>query len=55
MSLQKYAFNGFLSGHSEAMRALASLRSNSITEGRSIQPNVIREQLIQASSSTPQI
>jgi hypothetical protein len=43
MSLQKYAINEFLSGRSQAMRALVSLRSNSITEDRSIQPNVILE------------
>jgi hypothetical protein len=43
LSLQKYAINEFLSSHSQAIRALASLRSNGITEDRLIQLNGILE------------
>ncbi len=43
LSLQEYALNEFLSGHSQAIRALASLRSNGITEDRLIQLNNILE------------
>ena len=41
LSLQKYAINEFLSSHSQAIRALASLRSQGITEDRLIQLNNI--------------
>ena len=41
LSLQKYAINEFLSSHSQAVRALASLRSQGITEERLIQLNNI--------------
>jgi hypothetical protein len=43
LSLQKYAINEFLSSHSQATRALASLRSQRITEDRLIQLNNILE------------
>ena len=43
LSLQKCAINEFLSSHSQAIRALASLRSQRITEERLIQLNSILE------------
>jgi hypothetical protein len=43
LSLQKYAINEFFSSHSQAIRALASLRNQGITEDRLIQLNNILE------------
>ena len=43
LSLQKCAINEFLSSHSQAIRALASLRNNGISEDRLIQLNDILE------------
>ena len=43
LSLQKYAINEFLSSHSQAIRALASLRTKGITEERLIQLNNLVE------------
>ena len=43
LSLQKYAINEFLSSHSQAIRALGSLRSHEITEDQLIQLNSFLE------------
>jgi hypothetical protein len=43
LSLQKYAINELLSSHSQAIRALASLRTKGITEERLIQLNNLVE------------
>jgi hypothetical protein len=55
LSLQKYAIIEFLSTHSQAIRALASLRSNGITEDRLIQLNNILEQLVRRKHMLPRI
>jgi hypothetical protein len=55
LSLQKYAIIEFLSTHSQAIRALASLRSNGITEDRLIQLNNILEQLVRRKHMLPRV